>query len=185
MWSQRGPLPLYSKETLKYTPDSIATPDSSRVAPARRPGETLAPQRPRPSPDLSSSPPGKARSAAAAAGSLLPRLAGSGAGGSWRWLAARAWGRRQGSRSRFPLVCVGVRSGRAAAVLGMRWRALGSRRRSGVCRRRWSLCVVGGSVSDPDGAGDGGGPAWPAIWMRWCRRLADLPVLQGSAWWCW
>ena len=27
-----------------------------------------------------------------------------------------------------------------------------------MCRRRWSLCAVGGSVSDPDGAGDGGGP---------------------------
>ena len=75
----------------------FATPDSSRVAPARRPGGTLAPPRPRPSPDLSSSPPGKARSASAAAGSLLPRLAGSGAGGSRWWLAAR-W--RRGAPAR-------------------------------------------------------------------------------------
>ena len=40
----------------------------------------------------------------------------------------------------------------------------------------------GDEYTDPDGAGldgagGGGGPAWPAIWMRWCRRLADLPVL--------
>ena len=24
----------------------------------------------------------------------------------------------------------------------------------------------------------GGGPAWPAIWTRWCRRFAGLPEIQ-------
>ena len=43
--------------------------------------------------------------------------------------------------------------GCAAAALGNRWLALGSRRRSGVCKRWQFLCAVGGSVSDPDGIG--------------------------------
>nr|XP_020167902.1 translation initiation factor IF-2-like [Aegilops tauschii subsp. strangulata] len=62
----------------------------------------------------------------------------------------------------------------ASASGGGRWALGGTPACAGV-----SLCAVGGSVSDPDGAGDGGGPAWPAMWMRWCRRFADLPVLQG------
>ena len=105
-------------------------------------------------------------------------------GGCWR----RAGG---GARRR------GLRGDGRAHARGFPWCAWESARgvrrrpsasgggRSGMCWRRCSLCAVGGSVSDPDGAGDGGGLAWPAIWMRWCRRLADLPILQGSAWWCW